>query len=76
MIKIKKGNTLIFGLTEENISRLKQDMPIKFNLNEMGLLDQDVFIIYGKDEQTFRDMFQKHIDPTKAAVQDYKSKDN
>lgn len=53
MIKARKGNSIILGLSEENIKRLQKDQPIKFNLNTL-IPDQDftVFIIAGKTEET------------------------
>lgn len=57
MIKARKNNTIILGLSEENIKRLKKDQPIKFSLKDLKLkgIDPDdvtVFIFAGKDEQT------------------------
>lgn len=53
MIKMRKGNTLILGLSEENIKRLKQNQPIRFKLSELVPGSEDtVFIIAGKTEES------------------------
>lgn len=60
MIKARKGNALVFGLSENNIQRLKQDQPIKFNLRELGLPELDIFIMYGTTEEEIQKDFLKH----------------
>lgn len=55
MIKFRKENnngvTLLgFGLSEENIKRLKQGEPIYFHLDELGIEGHDVLITYGETE--------------------------
>jgi len=50
MIKALKGDLLILGLSEMNISRLQDGFPMSFNLSEVGLPDQQVVIFTGKDE--------------------------
>jgi hypothetical protein len=52
MIKARKDNTIILGLSDENIKRLKEGQPIKFNLKEHGFSDIEVFIFNGKDEES------------------------
>lgn len=76
MIKLRKGDTVVFGLTDENVERLKKGQPIQFNMTELGLPNQTVIIIHGKDEQTFREMFKDQINPLKTVIKDYKAKDN
>lgn len=49
MIKAKAGNALIFGLSEDNIQRLKQGQPIIINGKELGL-EGDILIFYGATE--------------------------
>jgi hypothetical protein len=54
MIKAKTTqNDLLLGLSEENIKRLKEGMPIKFNLAEIyPEIDKgSCFIIYGETEE-------------------------
>ncbi|NJO63644.1 MAG: hypothetical protein HC836_37280 [Richelia sp. RM2_1_2] len=63
MVKLKKDNTIILGLSDRNIELLKQDKPIKFNLKELGLDDMDVIIFNGKDESAMLDMFLDQIGP-------------
>jgi len=59
MIKALMGNDLLFGISEENVIRLKKGMPIVFNLKEMGLEDRQVVIMYGQTEQ---DMYRELAD--------------
>lgn len=61
MIKALKGNCIVLGLSDENIKRLTQNQPIKFNLNELGLEDRIVYIFNGKDEQTMYEIFKDQI---------------
>lgn len=52
MIKARSGNNLIFGLSEENIKRLKEGKPIKIEAEEMGLKGLGVILIlYGRTEK-------------------------
>lgn len=41
---------LIFGITEENVQRLKKGQPIAVDLTEMGL-NADLMIFYSRDER-------------------------
>lgn len=53
MIKVRKGNGIILGLSEENIKSLKDNQPIKFNLGD--IIDGDprvVYIIAGKTDDS------------------------
>ena len=76
MIKAKKGNMLILGLSDENIERLKRDEPIKFNMSAVGFPDIDVFIFSGKDEQTMQAMMKDSIHPFKTVIIDDNAKNN
>ncbi len=58
MIKILNGRTVMLGLSSENIRRLTDDQPMKFNLNTLGLPDQEIIIFTGKDEQTMMEKFK------------------
>lgn len=44
-----------FGLTRENLERLRQDQPILIDFAEMGG-DGGVLIFYGKDEKVLAEM--------------------
>lgn len=51
MIKAKLSNgDLVFGLSEENVRRLKEGQPVKINLKDMGLEDRNILIVYGETE--------------------------
>lgn len=68
MVKALKGNLIILGLSDENIKRLQQDEPIKFNLKELGLPDFDVLIFTAKDEQKMFEMMKSSIHPIKTIL--------
>ena len=52
MIKARstKGD-LILGLSEENVKRLKDGQPIKFNMKEILGIDAECVIMYGETER-------------------------
>lgn len=76
MIKALKGNMIVLGLSEENIKRLQTDQPIKFNLQELGLPDYDVFIFTAKDEQTMYEMMKSAIHPTNTIIKNDRAGEN
>lgn len=78
MMKAKMGNMIILGLSDENMKRLSQNQPIKFNLKEMGLDDMDVLIFNGKDEQAMKKMMIDAglIHPTKTILKDVNADKN
>lgn len=76
MIKAKRGNFLILGLSDTNMERLKKGEPIKFNLNELELPDLDVLIFNGKDEQAMQQMMKESIHPYKTIIKDSRAKNN
>jgi hypothetical protein len=63
MVKALTKDTIILGLSDENLKRLKNGEPIKFNLNELGLDNMNVVIFNGKDEQEMYKMFKDNINP-------------
>jgi len=56
MIKARSGNTIILGLSDENMKRLSRNganQPIKFNLKDLDLEDDiDVVIFNGETEES------------------------
>jgi hypothetical protein len=53
MVKMRKGDTLILGLSDENINRLQQNQPIRFKLSDLIPGSKDtVFIVAGKTEES------------------------
>lgn len=76
MMKLRKGNSIVLGLSDENIRRLKEGNPIKFNLVELGMSDVDVFIYNGRDEQSMYKDFKDQIDPFKTIIKDSNSDKN
>ena len=59
MIKAKAKNTIILGLSRENIIRLKAGQPIKFDMTELGVPDMTMFIFYGDTEGQIEKMFRE-----------------
>jgi hypothetical protein len=76
MIKAKKGNRLILGLSDENLRRLKGGEPISFNLKEVGFDDIEVIIFNGKDEQTMQQELKDSINPYHTILKDSRAKNN
>lgn len=76
MIKFKKGNTIVLGLSDENISRLKDGQPIKFNLSELGLPDNTVIIFNGKTEDEMYKVIKDQIDISKTIFKSSREKEN
>ena len=67
MIKAKLTNgDLLFGISAENVNRLKKGEPIMFNLKDMGLEDRKVLIMYGETEQDIMAELinEDHVDTT------------
>lgn len=64
------GNRLIIGLSDENMKRLSQNQPIKFDGADVGFPGIEVFIFNGKDEQTMRTMMKDAIHPTETIIID------
>lgn len=69
MVKAKMNNgDLVFGLSEENLKRLKEKQPILINLKEMGLESRNVIITYGETEEAiYKDMLE-YIDLDKTKI--------
>jgi len=55
-VKSKSGDKVLlgFGLSEENVTKLKAGDPILFSLEELGIEGTEVLIIYGKTEDDMR----------------------
>ena len=67
MIKFKAqgsdGPLLGFGLSEENIQKLKQGQPIAVDLAEMGCSRGRVLIFYGRTEKEMAQDLREFIGP-------------
>jgi hypothetical protein len=50
MVKFKCGDVTVFGLSEENIKRLKDNQPIRIDMAEIGGTGT-TYIYYGKTEK-------------------------
>ena len=55
MIKAKMGNTVLLGLSDQNIEHLKMDEPILITKDELGI-DYAIAIIWGPTEM---DIYRK-----------------
>lgn len=53
------GTLLFFGLSEENVKRLKEDKLIKFSLTELGIPGVEVIIFYGSTEEIMETQLAK-----------------
>lgn len=70
MIKARKGNLIILGLSDENMKRLKADQPIKFKLKDLKLKlspehydDYEVMIYNGRTEETMAAALNQMANP-------------
>jgi len=63
MIKAKVGNTIILGLSDKNIEKLKNNEPILFNLKEAGIedIDANVMIFNGRTEESMMETMMKDM---------------
>ncbi len=63
MIKAKVGNTIILGLSDINIEKLKNNEPILFNLKEAGIedIDVNVMIFNGRTEESMMESMMKDM---------------
>lgn len=52
---------LILGLSEMNLQKLKEDMPIAFDTAAIGLPEMKIIIMYGKTEADMAEMFKKNF---------------
>jgi len=59
MIKARRGNLIILGLSDENMKRLANNEPIKFKMKDLKLKlspehydDYEVIIFNGRSEST------------------------
>jgi len=51
VLKARKGDDLIFGLSALNVEKLMEGKPIAIDLRDLGLPKGRVMIFYGKTEQ-------------------------
>lgn len=70
MIKMRSDNTLIFGLSDMNMKKMKEGKPIKFNLKDLQVTGMDpdklkIAIFNGRTEESMTDqmldLFGKNI---------------
>lgn len=69
MIKAKLNNgDLVFGLSAENIKRLKDGQPIVINMKDVGLEERRIMITYGETEEKLYEKMLEHIDINKTKI--------
>lgn len=59
MLKAIAGNTVILGLSEENIVRLKKGQPIVFDGEQIGLAGKRIWIMHGATELSILNELQE-----------------
>jgi len=74
MIRAQAGNHFIFGITEENVRRLKSGEPIAVKLNEFGLTGPNISIVicYGETEEKLALELQEFIG-SQSKITDYRA---
>jgi hypothetical protein len=63
MIKLRAGDTLMFGLSDLNLERLKAGKPILIDLRELGFPQGQVVIFHGKTEADMKRELVELIGP-------------
>ena len=62
MMKLKKGNLIVLGLSDENMKRLANGQPIKFNLKrDLDMEDIDVLIFNGRTEESMFEQVESQL---------------
>lgn len=59
MIRARRNDLLIFGITDENNRRMEIDQPIYFPLDQYGLKGMKVLIFRGKTEDEMAEKLKK-----------------
>lgn len=57
MVKARLGDLVMIGLSQENVNRLRQGMPILFNGGDVNLPDIQIAIVYGRTEEELAEVF-------------------
>ena len=61
MLKAKTNTgDIIFGLSKQNIRKLKEGKPILINLEDLGLEKRRVMIFYGDTEKKMQDELNEY----------------
>lgn len=60
MLRAKSHDTFIFGLTKENIKRLKEGKPINVDLSTMGSKG-NIVLFYGRDDEALQSQLEQAI---------------
>lgn len=60
-LETRDGSIVLIGLSGENMARLMADEPIDFNLSDIGLPSQRVWIIGGSTEDVIAERLQAYV---------------
>lgn len=64
MVKAKLSDgTVILGLEEENIKRLKENQPMFLDLSQFGI-EQKILIVYGETTEAIHEDLKRHFSVT------------
>lgn len=78
MIKLKTEKHIVLGLSDINMEKLKQGLPILFKLRELGneFPDVEVMIFNGRTEPEMQKMFMELVVPGETVIKDNYHKKN
>lgn len=54
---------IVLGLSDENIKRLKNNQPITFDLDQLGIKGIRIFIFAGETEESMAEDMKEFIGP-------------
>jgi hypothetical protein len=69
----RMNRTIVLGLDENNIRKLKEGLPFHQELVDMLDIPHDIFIVYGKTVEDITGMLAAHIGPD-TVVKDHRDR--
>lgn len=65
MIKARGGPLVMFGLSEENLTNLREGKPIRIKMTDLGFENDPriILIVYGQTESALLNEFREFIGP-------------
>jgi hypothetical protein len=77
MLKAKKGNMLMIGLSHMNLDLLKNDKPIKFNMTALGFTENiDVLLFAAETEDDLKKLIMPLTSPETLILDDHNAPNN
>lgn len=73
------GETLILGITADNVERLKAGQPINVDIKEMGIYQRpisNIVIVYAINEQELFKLLKPNIHPTRTIIKSDRAGEN